>query len=241
MCIIRIFINLFYLLLKAVLSQETWKSHRVMWSVICPVQERVSNSSGSKWLTFIIWIFVIGIFHQNHMKSTSSDIRWYRGVLYPASLLSWLNKYVIFFDSSGLSHGTCAELISPILQCQAVSVIISCSRKILNWSSRIGKARPSGKLVWSAFLSVYSKGSNTPLWMQAVSSIILSMTSASHNTSCTVDSQCAKFRYHLFFHLDSLTCYWGYASVGCLHSDTHMFFLKNYRIFATLRQEWEAE
>ena len=126
MWIIRIFINLFYLLLKAVLSQETWKSHRVMWSVICPIQERVSNSSGSKWLTFIIWIFFIGIFHQNHMKTTSSDIRWYRGVLYPASLLSWLNKYVIFFDSSRLSHGTCAELISPILQCQAVSVIISC-------------------------------------------------------------------------------------------------------------------
>lgn len=32
--------------------------------------------------------FFTGIFHQNHMKSTSSDIRWYRGVLYPASLLS---------------------------------------------------------------------------------------------------------------------------------------------------------
>ena len=193
MWIIRIFINLFYLLLKAVLSQETWKSHGVMWSVICPVQERVSNSSGSKWLTFIIWIFLLEYFIRITWKALLLTLDGTVGCCtLPPYLVDQINTLfsLILLDY----HMVHVQSWSPPYSSARRSVwSFLVSREILNWSSRIGKAGPSGKLVWSAFLSVYSKGSNTPLWIQAVSSIILSMTSASHNTSCTVDSQYAKF------------------------------------------------
>lgn len=121
--------NFYKFVLLTIKSSVVPRNLKIPQSYVVSNMPYTRKSQQFLWeqVTYFYYLnFFIGIFHQNHMKTTSSDIRWYRGVLYPASLLSWLNKYVIFFDSSGLSHGTCAELISPILQCQAVSVIISC-------------------------------------------------------------------------------------------------------------------
>lgn len=63
--------------------------------------------------------------------------------------------------------------------------------------------------------------------MQEESSIITLYTSALHNTSHRFRFSICKIQLSFIFHSDSPTCCWGYASVGCLHSDSRMLFLKN--------------
>lgn len=83
--------NFYKFVLLTIKSSVVPRNLKIPQSYVVSNMPYTRKSQQFLWeqVTYFYYLnFFIGIFHQNHMKTTSSDIRWYRGVLYPASLLS---------------------------------------------------------------------------------------------------------------------------------------------------------
>ena len=236
----------FYLLIKAVLFQEIWLFHKELNGQNLPRAGRMNQKflwdyMAYSYLNLLLWN-ISSASHVNHF----SGIKWYSGITALVSILSWLNKYIIFSDSPGFLHSTFGELMSPTPQCQVVSVVISCFQRNL----RLEQQKRQVDLVVKLGRQVYSRGSNTALSMQEESFIVLCVTSTLHKLAthliprdvCWINEQYAAFSLRSFSHsCISLACYWGPYQCGVPGLRCDMLFLRNYRVFPSLRQERVAD